>query len=171
MPSQPLLIGEHPATLDAEGRIQLPQVLRDEWNPRRADFRLMVNLEADGSLCLREREDWDRFVEDLRRAPTSNQRARRTLLFLAAHSAPVRCDKSGRVRIPDALLRQTGIDRMREGRREVVIVGNFDDLRVWSPDGWDAFREEARADYGAGLDDLLGHRPLGPEGLVDRESA
>lgn len=171
MPSTPLLIGEHPATLDGEGRIQLPQALRDEWNPRREDFRLMASLEPDGGLCLRERQDWDHYVEDLRRAPVRTARARQTLLFLAAHSAPARCDKTGRIRIPDVLLTQAGIDRGTEGRRSVVLVGNLDDLRVWSLARWEAFREEARKDYAAGLDDLMGHRPLGPEGLVDRESA
>ena len=29
--------GEYPATLDGEGRIQLPLALRDEWNVRRDD--------------------------------------------------------------------------------------------------------------------------------------
>ena len=171
MPSSPLLIGEHPATLDGEGRIQLPQALRDEWNLRRDDFRLMASLEPDGGLCLRERQDWDHYVEDLRRIPMHTARARQTLLFLAAHSAPARCDKSGRVRIPDVLLAQAGIDRSVEGRKEVVLVGNLDDLRVWNVERWETFREEARKDYAAGLDELMGHRPLGPGGLVDRESA
>lgn len=166
-----LLIGEHPATLDGEGRIQLSVSLRDELNPRRADFALMANLEPDGSLCLRERGEWQRYVDELRRAPLTNQRARRTLLYLAAHSSAVKCDKTGRVRIPDSLLLEIGIDRSSEGRKDVVLVGNFDDIRVWSPEGWAQFRSETRHDYGAGIDDLLSYRPLGPEGLVDRETA
>ena len=147
--------GEYPATLDGEGRIQLPLVLRDEWNIRREDFRLMANLEPDGSLCLREREGWEAYVDQLRSRPTASLRDRRTLLFLAARSAPVRCDKQGRVRIPDPLLEHAGIDRTQSGRKELVIVGNFDDLRVWHPDRWHAFGEEALADFGSGVDALL----------------
>ncbi|MCP5023991.1 MAG: hypothetical protein GY930_19770 [bacterium] len=166
-----LLIGEHPATLDGEGRIQLPASLRDEINPRRADFSLMANLEPDGSICLRERRNWEDFVEDLRRSPADSARTRRTLLYLASSSAPVKCDKSGRVRIPDVLLLQVGLDRSSTVHRDVVLVGNFGDMRVWNPEGWASFREEARADYGSGIDDLIGHKRLGPEGLVDRETA
>ena len=171
MSSPLLLIGEHPATLDGEGRIQLPVLIRDELNPRRADFALMANLEPDGSICLREREDWQRFVDELRRGPCSNQRARRTLQYLSAYSSAVKCDKTGRVRIPDTLLLEVGIDRAAEGRKDVVLVGNLDDVRVWSPAGWAQFRADARDDYSAGIDELMGYRPQGPEGLVDRETA
>ncbi|HPF15303.1 MAG TPA: hypothetical protein P5218_06730 [Planctomycetota bacterium] len=171
MSSPLLLIGEHPATLDGEGRIQLPVGLRDEINPRATNFSLMANLEPDGSLCLRERRDWERYVEDLRRSHVESARARRALQFLAAYSGAAKCDKTGRVRIPDALLLQVGLDRSVEGRRDVVLVGNFEDIRVWSPEGWAQFREETRAEYGSGIDDLLGHKRLGPEGLVDRDTA
>lgn len=147
-------VGEYSATLDGEGRIQLPLSLRSELNVRR-ELRLMVNLEPDGSLCLREREDWERHVMRLRSRPTASLRNGRTLLFLAANSAPVRCDKQGRVRIPDPLLLHAGVDRTKAGRKELVIVGNFDDLRVWHPERWQAFGKEALADFGGGLEALL----------------
>ncbi|MEZ5973561.1 MAG: hypothetical protein R3F33_14860 [Planctomycetota bacterium] len=171
MPQDLYLIGEHPATLDGEGRIQLPVALRDDLNPRATNFNLMGNLEPDGSICLREREDWVQYVSSLKDATVESARARRALTFLAAHSAPVKCDKTGRIRIPDALLVQVGLDRNDEQRRDVILVGNFGDIRVWSPEGWVQFRDEARGEYAAGLDDLLTHKRLGPKGLVDRETA
>jgi transcriptional regulator MraZ len=161
-------VGEYPATLDGEGRIQLPLALRDEMNVRSAEFRLMANLEPDGSLCLREHEGWEAYVDQLRSQPTASLRDRRTLLFLAANSAPVRCDKQGRIRIPDSLLEHAGIDRTQQGRKELVIVGNFDDLRVWHPDRWNAFGEEALADFGAGVDALIERGVTMRE--VDRET-
>ncbi|MDA1266485.1 MAG: hypothetical protein O2816_15500 [Planctomycetota bacterium] len=160
--------GEYPATLDGEGRIQLPLVLRDEMNVRSSEFRLMANLEPDGSLCLRERDHWESYVDALRTRPTANLRDRRTLLFLAANSAPVRCDKQGRIRIPDPLLTHAGIDRTLAGRKELIIVGNFDDLRVWQPDRWNAFGVEALADFGPGIDALI-EGGLGMREADDRE--
>jgi len=160
MVSSNLYLGEFRATLDPEGRIQLPQALRDEMNVRRSDFRLMASLEPDGSICLREREDWDRYVDRLRSRPTASLRDRRTLLFLAANSAPVRCDKQGRVRIPDSLLLHAGIDRTKSGRKELVIVGNFEELRVFEAERWGAFGREALADYAAGVDALLVGGPI-----------
>ena len=165
------LLGEHPALLDPEGRIQLPLALRDEWNHRKSDFALMANLEPDGSLCLRLREDWDSFTEDLRRSPGLSPRARQTLLLYAAHSSPVRCDKSWRIRVPDTLLELIGVDRKGGGQRDVVVVGNFDDVRLWSKEGWQSFRASARDEYAAGMDELLNGKPLGPEGLVQERLA
>ena len=153
------LIGQYRATLDGEGRLQLPLGLRDEMNVRRPGFRLMANLEPDGSICLRERSEWEVFVDSLRQAGETSTRNRRTLLFLAAHSSPVRCDKQGRVRIPDSLLECAGMDRKRKGRKELVLVGNFGDLRVWSPERWEAFGEEALEDFEGGVDCLLGTVP------------
>lgn len=156
MPASYQLLGVHTCTVDPEGRIQLPSGLRDELNPRATDFRLMVNLEPDGSLCLREKEEWDAWITALRARPAATQRERRTLLFLAAHASAVRCDKTGRVRIPDALLAAIGVDRNVPDRREVVLVGGFNEIRVWSPTGWAGFGESVRDDFGPGLDALLG---------------
>jgi DNA-binding transcriptional regulator/RsmH inhibitor MraZ len=68
----------------------------------------------------------------------------------------VRCDKTGRIRVPDALLASIGVDRNESNRREVVLVGGFSEIRVWSPLAWDGFGTTAREDFGAGLDALLG---------------
>lgn len=150
------LIGLYKATLDGEGRLQLPLGLRDEMNVRRPDFRLMANLEPDGSICLRERAAWETHVDFLRGAAGESNRHRRAILFFAAHSSPVRCDKQGRVRIPDSLLGSAGMDRQAKGRKELVLVGNFGDLRVWSPERWEAFGKEALEDFERGVDSLLG---------------
>ncbi|MEZ6014790.1 MAG: hypothetical protein R3F49_06740 [Planctomycetota bacterium] len=164
MSSSHQLLGVHSCTIDPEGRIQLPSALRDELNPRATDFRLMANLEPDGSLCLREKEDWDAWITALRARPAATQRERRTLLFLAAHASSVRCDKTGRVRIPDTLLASIGVDRNESERREVVLVGGFNEIRVWSPAGWAGFGAAVRDDFGPGLDALLGEGVAEPCG-------
>ncbi len=159
-------IGQYQATLDGEGRLQLPLGLRDELNVRRSDFRLMANFEPDGSICLRERALWEAFVDGLRHGVGLSARNRRTLLFLAANSSPVRCDKMGRVRVPDPLLERAGIDRRQAGRKELIVVGNFGDLRIWHPDRWAAFGEEALADFSEGVDSLMGAHPSHSEPVV-----
>lgn len=151
--SSPQFLGVHAATIDPEGRIQLPVQLRDEVNLRSPEFRFMASLEADGSVCLRSREGFERWTERLRSADPRSQDARRTLLTVAAFSAPVKCDKQGRIRVPDPILRLAGIER--SDAREVVLVGGFDEIRVWSPGGWNAFAARAREGLSAGLDELL----------------
>jgi len=153
--SSPLFIGTHPATIDAEGRIQLPTGLRDALSLQQPEFRFVATLEGDGSVCLRERERWDSWARDLVARPVGDRRDRATLMTIAAHSAPVKCDRQGRVRVPDSLLALVGVDRRDKDAREVVLVGGFEEIRIWSPEAWARFSEAARADLGAGLDRLL----------------
>lgn len=154
--SSPQFLGTYHATLDGEGRIQLPSSLRDEINFRQADFRLMATLEGDGSICLRGREDWERWTGELLqdRGP-QGQRDRRTLMTVAAHSAPVKCDKQGRIRVTDALLGLVGLSRGKAGAREVVLVGAFREIRLWSAGGWESFSVAARGSLAGDLDELL----------------
>ena len=126
----------------------------------------MASLEADGSICLRSREGFERWTERLRSAEPRSQDARRTLLTVAAFSAPVKCDKQGRIRVPDPILRLAGVER--SDAREIVLVGGFDEIRVWSPAGWDAFAARAREGLSAGLDELLLGAPV--EGLSAAEA-
>ena len=160
----PNFLGTYQATLDAEGRIQLPAALRDEINFRQPDFRLMATLDGDGSVCLRERADWERWTLGLlgAREPL-RQQDRRTLLTVAAHSAPAKCDKQGRVRVSDALLTVLGLDRSKANAREVVLAGAFQEIRLWSAAGWEEFSSSARRTLGADLDELLA-----PPGSMER---
>ncbi len=156
--SRTSFLGEHSASLDPEGRILLPQGLRNVLNPQRDDCTLMANLEPDGSVCVRESAEWQSWVSGLRQHAHQGSRRRRVLLFLAANSAPVKLDRQGRIRVPDPLLTKAGLDRTDESRREVVVVGNFDDVRIWSPAGWRAFEEAARVSFDEDLEHLISAR-------------
>jgi DNA-binding transcriptional regulator/RsmH inhibitor MraZ len=50
------------------------------------------------------------------------------------------------------------MDRQAKGRKDLVLVGNFGDLRVWSPERWEAFGQEALEDFEGGVDSLLDAR-------------
>ncbi len=164
----PQFLGVHSATIDAEGRIQLPALLRDEVNVRQPEFRFMATLEADGSLCLRSQNAFAAWAALLQSRPALDQRDRTTLLTVAAFSAPVKCDKQGRIRVPDALLNLAGIDRGKADTREVILVGGFQEIRLWSPGSWAEFSREARTGLGEGLDALLAQGELSPAGTIPR---
>ncbi|QDV05977.1 MraZ-like protein [Planctomycetes bacterium Poly30] len=156
-------LGTHQATLDTEGRIQLPTALRDEINFRQADFGLMASLDGDGSLCLRPRADWERWCRELLGArEILRQQDRRTLLTIASHSGPVKCDKQGRIRVADALLTLVGLDRSKPDRRDAVLTGAFREIRLWSAEGWEQFSDSARKSLAADLDELMGGDSAGP---------
>lgn len=151
---EPRFTGVHAATVDPEGRLQLPSALRDEVNVRAPDFGFVATLDGSGSLCLRVRERFEEWTAGLRARAGQAQADRRTLLTVAAHTAPVRCDKQGRIRVPDALLGLIGVTRQDKATREVVVVGGFDELHLWSPAGWEEWSAGARQGLAAGLDAL-----------------
>lgn len=156
----PQFLGVHSATIDAEGRIQLPAPLRDEVNVRQPEFRFMATLEADGSLCLRSQNAFAAWAALLQARPARDQKDRTTLLTVAAFSGPVKCDKQGRIRVPDSLLTLAGIDRGKTNAREVLLVGGFQEIRLWSPSGWAEFSGQARLELGQGLDALMAPEAL-----------
>ena len=160
----PQFLGVHSATIDAEGRIQLPAPLRDEVNVRQPEFRFMATLEADGSLCLRSQSAFAAWAAALQARPARDQRDRATLLTVAAFSAPVKCDKQGRIRVADALLSFAGIDRSKQDSREVILVGGFQEIRLWSPGGWAQFSAQARSELREGLDALMADGDSSPYG-------
>lgn len=133
------MVGEHAATLDAEGRILLPAPLRNLLNPAREEQALMATLEPEGGISLRSVEDWDRYVGTLRDRGSDGKRRRRVVMWLAAHSARVKCDRQGRVRVPDGLLSKAGVERSEEEKREVVVVGGLEQVVLWEPERWAEF--------------------------------
>ena len=147
-------VGEHRAALDGEGRLLLPAALRSLLNPAREERTFMASLEPEGAIAVRTPEQWDEAVQGLRRGPDPVRR-RRASLILAANSARSRLDRQGRLRVPDVLLQKAGLDRAVEASREVVIVGNYDDLRLWSPAVWEDYERSARASWAEDLAVLL----------------
>ncbi len=156
MSPQSWLSGEHRTQLDPEGRILLPLAVRNLLNPAQEEIGLMATLEPEGCLGVRRVDQWDAYVGGLRERAGSSLRHRRLSMILAATSSPVKIDRQGRLRVPDALLGRAGIERSsdKEAKTEVVVAGHFEDLRVWSAPRWEAFCEEALRDYGADLDSL-----------------
>ncbi len=157
------MVGEHRATLDPEGRILLPMALRNLLNPSREDRPLMATLEPEGCISLRAEEVWDAYVEGFRGAEGEGLRRRRVVTLLAANSARVKCDRQGRVRVPDVLLAKASIERGSAEKREVVVVGDLEDVQIWHPERWDGFERTAKSSFGEDVDHLLGNRPGGAE--------
>lgn len=149
------LTGQHAATLDPEGRLLLAKAHREVLNPEGDELGLVATLEPAGSIALRVEADWQRQVERLEALPESVDR-RWMLDYLHGHSAPVRLDKQGRVRVPDWLLEKADVGRAPEARRRTVLVGAGNHVQVWSPERRRVHEEDQRRRFEAKLDGLLG---------------
>ena len=112
-------------TIDAKGRLFLPQGYRDALG---SDF--VISLSSDlKTLAFYCKEDWDNKSATLRRIPETDRRAHKLirLIFSSTFSA-YNTDAQGRVLIPQAVRQDYGLS---EGS-EVVLVGVGSNLEIWN---------------------------------------
>ena len=85
----------------------------------------MTIAQPDPCLALYPVAAWDRVCERLEAAPVKDQRYRRFMRHLFAHTEEVGCDGQGRLLIPPALRAYAGI------KRECVSIGSLTRVEIW----------------------------------------
>lgn len=123
------MTGQYAHNIDAKGRLFIPAKLREELGQT---FHVTIGL--DHCLSIYSNESWDAFMDKLRDLPYSKAKALRVLSANAVDCEP---DAQGRILIP-AKLRQYA-----DLQKEVVVIGSFDRVEIWSADRW--AREETLA--------------------------
>ena len=118
--------GNYEHTLDAKNRLTIPARLRDQLG---GEYVITKSLEDCAALWTPEGFDEysEKFLAGLH--PLSED-ARTMNLFFSANSFDGELDKAGRAMVPAKLAEHAGINK------EVVIVGAYDHVQLWSPDKW-----------------------------------
>ena len=128
-----MFTGEYNHSVDAKGRLILPSRFREEMGGK-----CVVSKGYDGCLNIYTVEEWERFVESLKNLSPHNSAARRVLRIFSSGATPCELDKQGRIVIPPNL-REYG--DMTEEKTEVVVVGGFEKIEVWTVDRWKQYNE------------------------------
>lgn len=120
--------GNYEHTLDAKNRLTIPSKLREQLA---GEVVIGKSLEACAAIWTPEGFDTytDGFLRDLH--PLSEE-ARAMNVWFSGNSFDSELDKAGRAMIPADILGHAGIEK------EVVVVGAFDHVQLWSPAGWAA---------------------------------
>jgi MraZ protein len=120
--------GNFEHTLDAKNRLTIPSKLRDQLG---TEIVIGQSLEECAAIWTTDGFDayTERFLRDLH--PLSEE-ARSINLYFNANSFDGELDKSGRAMVPAGLLQHAGIEK------EVIVVGAYDHVQLWSPDKWAA---------------------------------
>ncbi len=139
-----MFLGEYQHTLDPKGRVILPSAFRDELSEG-----LVMTVGLDHCLAVHPRSDWERVVENLRALRTTDSRERRFARMMLANAHAESLDRQGRVTIPARLRQYAGLTK------EVAVVGNDSRVELWDYARWEAYRDEAMADF-AGTDEPFG---------------
>ena len=130
-----MFAGEFPCKLDDKGRFAVPASLRERFAlPGSAEIKraVLVKSQQERCLWLFPLPHWYDLLED-RRQRLTDQESRLFMHYVVAESAPSEVDKNGRVSIPKRLRDYSEVES------EVVLVGLYERIELWSPSRWEAY--------------------------------
>ena len=119
----------------AKGRLIVPSKFREQLGNE-----FVVTKGLDGCLFVYSQEEWKRIEESLREKPLTSKDARKFMRFFFAGAANCEVDKQGRILLPANLREYAGIDI------EVVSVGVFSRVEIWSKDKWENMNSDTDMD-------------------------
>ncbi len=118
----PRFAGSEQHALDDKGRLIVPARFRERLGPH---FVLTI-AHPDPCLALYPMATWVEFCGRIEALPVKDDRYRRYVRYLFAHSEEVACDAQGRVVVPALLRSYAGIER------NVVSVGLLTRIEIWA---------------------------------------
>jgi MraZ protein len=131
----PRFAGSEQHALDGKGRLIVPARFRERLG---AEFVLTI-AHPDPCLALYPSATWVEFCERLESVPQKDDRYRRFVRYLFAHTEEVACDTQGRVVVPALLRAYAGIER------QVVSVGLLTRIEIWAKERY-AFQNAPEGD-------------------------
>lgn len=142
-----MFLGEYTHTLDGKGRVVMPARFREEL----AEGCIALKGQ-DGQVEIFPSEVWRKKAAEVAARP-QNRRGRRFSRYFFASADEQQLDKAGRLLIKPELRSFAGLV---EGG-EVVVLGVYDRVELWSPEAYAAERARAEevfmADEEDGSDD------------------
>ncbi len=118
----PRFTGSVEHALDEKGRLIVPARFRERLG---TGFVISI-AEPEPCLVLYPAPAWAQVCARLEEAPRKDERYRRLVRHIFAHTEEVACDAQGRLLIPAALRTYAGINR------EVVSVGSLTRVEIWA---------------------------------------
>jgi|TARA_B100001059_G_scaffold91430_1_gene90326 MraZ protein len=131
-----LFTGEYEHAIDAKQRLAIPSDLRSRLDPEIHGSAFYVAPGQRGSLWVWPEKTFEHMAAatELSLVPDEDLLEYEQLLY--SQAARVDLDKTGRIRIPDRMIRMAGL------QSNVVVLGVKDHLEVHDPKAWAALREE-----------------------------
>ncbi len=120
----PRFAGSEQHALDHKGRLIVPARFRERLGPQ---FVLTI-AHPDPCLALYPSATWVEFCGRLEGVPGKDERYRRYVRYLFAHTEEVGCDAQGRLVVPALLRAYAGIER------NVVSIGLLTRIEIWAQD-------------------------------------
>jgi MraZ protein len=129
-----MFTGEYRCPVDRAGLFALPAPVQVAFQTNAEELsRSVVLLKSlDRCLWLYRTQDWEAKLCTLRQQ-LDDQQSRLLMHYMVAQSLPSAVDANGRLAIPPPLMEYASI------KDEVVIIGLYDRLELWSPSHWEDY--------------------------------
>lgn len=138
-----LFTGEYSYHLDSKNRLVVPRKIRDrvlhEVREQGLGWYLVPGF--DGTISLYTPATFERLASDQQAEMFRLRDIRNYDRLHFGLSSHAEMDGTGRIRIPDVMLRRAGIGK------DVAIVGVGDHLEIWDQGRWDAYVGQNFAAY------------------------
>ncbi len=119
-----MLRGNHPATIDAKGRLKIPAAFLAALKESGEEF--FVTSERGDVAWIYPMKEWQEIEQKLAKLSAHNSVKQKFLNRTSYYGQEVEFDSQGRVLIP-ALLRESA-----QMKGEVVVIGKLNRLEVWN---------------------------------------
>lgn len=144
------LSGEFECKLDAKGRMVLPALLKRQLAEVERDG-LVINRGFEKHLVLYTKSEWEKITRKLMKLNTYKAKNRQFIRTFTRGFTEIALDSANRLNLPKPLLEYAGITS------EIVLLGQFDKIEVWSKEAYDAlWQNEEGADFAALAEDVMG---------------
>ena len=127
-----MFLGEFQHSIDEKGRLAIPAKFRAPLTEG-----LVVTRGLDRCLYVWTIEQWREMAEKLAKLPMMQGDARRITRHFFSGAVDAKLDKLGRIVLPQFLREYAGLGD------EVVVVGVYSRIEIWSKDGWESERSLA----------------------------
>ncbi|HBM14987.1 MAG TPA: hypothetical protein DD381_01335 [Lentisphaeria bacterium] len=127
-----LYAGEFTHSMDSQRRVAIPS----EWRAKDGDNRFYVLPGRHNAVQLMPYHTFKSMAERLKKVSSVDPKASLALAKLGASSRECLPDKQGRVHIPEQLLEHAQIKRGSDVDSELVMVGVFNSIQIWSTANW-----------------------------------
>jgi MraZ protein len=126
--------GEYRCCVDGAGLFVLPAPVYAAFalSEEEASGSVVLLKSLEGCLWMYRTRDWEGKLCTLRQQ-LDDQQSRLLMHYMVAQSMPSSVDTKGRLAIPPPLMGYANI------REEVVIIGLYDRLELWSPMHWEEY--------------------------------
>lgn len=110
--------------LDSKNRVSVPSQFRKWTEEEQCEF--VISIGPDPCLVVHPAVEWDKFVEKLvTRLSTTNKKHRAYIRTYTKDATRVKCDKNGRMLVPQKLLDFAQI------KENVKIIGTINTFELW----------------------------------------